>query len=52
MEESTCWWSGRHELQTPAGIDDQFTAKTLGMARRTEPRDETWYSGKTNNVHD
>ena len=51
VEESTCWWSGWDKLPTPAGIDDEFTAKTLGMARRKESCDETWYSGKTDIVN-
>ena len=42
--------AGRNKLPTPTFIGDVFMTKTLGMARRKESRDETWYSGKTNNV--
>ena len=38
------------KLPTPTSIDDEFIAKTLGIARRKESGDETWYSGKTNDV--
>ena len=51
VEESTCWWSGWDKLPTPTGIGDEFIAKTLGMARRKESRDETWYSGKIDIVN-
>ena len=48
---STCWWSGWDKLPTLTGTDNKFTAKTLGMARGRESRDETWYSGETDDVH-
>ena len=38
------------KLPTPTSIGNEFTSKTLGMARRKESRDETWYSGKTDDV--
>ena len=40
----------RDKLPTSAGIDGEFVAKTLGMPRRRESRDETWYSGQANDV--
>ena len=50
MERPTCWRSGRNKLPTVARMGDEFTTKALGMTGRKESRDETWYSGKTDNV--
>ena len=51
MKESTCWWSGWDKLPTLTSDGYEFAAKTLLTARRKESRDETWYSGWTDNVH-
>ena len=40
----------RDKLPTLTGIDDEFIAKTLGMARGKESSDETWYSGQADDV--
>ena len=50
-EKPAYGWSGRDKLPTPSSFDDEFTAKTLGVARRKECGDETLRSGKTNDVH-
>ena len=50
MEEPTCRCSGWSKLPTFASDGHELAAQTLGMARRKESRDETWYGGKTNNV--
>ena len=39
------------KLPTSKGVSCELTKKTLGMARRKEPNDETWDSGKTDDVH-
>ena len=43
-------WCERDKLPTLTGIDDECIAKTLGMARGEESRDEAWYSGQADNV--
>ena len=50
MERPTCWRNEWNTLPTLANIGDEFTTKALGMARRKDSRDETWYSGKTDSV--
>ena len=49
-EEFAHGWRERGHLPTLTGVDDEFIAKTLGMARGKESRDETWYSGQADNV--
>ena len=40
VEELAHGWCERDKMPKPKGIDDEFIAKTLGVARRGEPRDE------------
>ena len=51
VEEFAYGWGEWDKLPTPSGIDDELIAETLGMTRREEPSDETWHSGKTDDVH-
>ena len=50
VEELAHGWCERDKLPTPTGVDHEFIAKTLGMARRKKFSDETWYSGQADDV--
>ena len=49
MERPTCWRNGWNNLPTHSSVGE-FSTKTPATARRKESRDETWYSGETDNV--
>ena len=44
------WWVNGTSCQHVQVLTTNLLQK-MGMARREEPRDETWDSGKTNDVH-